>query len=42
MTTSPPPHDNFAVMPMVHRGPYDYSCPGSTVDFTPQSQEHVS
>jgi cytochrome c oxidase subunit 1 len=38
-TTSPPPHDNFGVTaPSVCRGPYDYSRPGLTEDFTPQSQ----
>jgi cytochrome c oxidase subunit 1 len=37
-TTSPPPHDNFATTPEVHRGPYDYSVPGAAADFLPQSQ----
>jgi cytochrome c oxidase subunit 1 len=37
-TTSPPPHDNFAVPPAVHRGPYDYSVPGAAADFVPQTQ----
>jgi len=37
-TTSPPPHENFHVMPSVHRGPYDYSVPGARADFLPQSQ----
>jgi cytochrome c oxidase subunit 1 len=37
-TTSPPPHDNFATPPSVHRGPYDYSVPGAPADFVPQSQ----
>ena len=37
-TTSPPPHDNFAVAPTVHRGPYDYSPAGSAADFVPQGQ----
>jgi cytochrome c oxidase subunit I len=35
-TTSPPPHDNFAETPTVHRGPYDYSPRGSSTDFEPQ------
>ena len=35
-TTSPPPHENFASTPRVHRGPYDYSVPGAAADFTPQ------
>jgi len=37
-TTSPPPHDNFAAIPTVHRGAYDYSVPGSAADFLPQTQ----
>jgi cytochrome c oxidase subunit 1 len=37
-TTSPPPHDNFGATPTIHRGPYDYSRPGATADFVPQSQ----
>jgi cytochrome c oxidase subunit 1 len=37
-TTSPPPHDNFAATPSVHRGPYDYSPPGAPAGFLPQSQ----
>jgi cytochrome c oxidase subunit 1 len=36
-TTSPPlGHGNFAVIPVVRRGPYEYSVPGSAVDFIPQ------
>lgn len=37
-TTSPPPHDNFAMTPKVCRGPYDYSAPDAADDFAPQSQ----
>ena len=37
-TSSPPPHDNFAATPHVHRGPYDYSLPGAATDFLPQTQ----
>ncbi len=37
-TTSPPPHDNFAAPPTVHRGPYDYSPHGTPADFVPQAQ----
>ena len=37
-TTSPPPHGNFHVTPTVYRGAYDYSLPGSTADFAPQTQ----
>jgi len=36
-TTSPPlGHGNFAVLPVVTRGPYEYSVPGSDVDWIPQ------
>jgi cytochrome c oxidase subunit 1 len=38
-TTSPPlGHGNFEEIPEVHRGPYDYSLPGASRDFTPQNQ----
>ena len=38
-TTSPPlGHGNFAKAPVVHRGPYEYSVPGDSNDFTPQTQ----
>jgi len=33
---SPPPHGNFQSMPVVHRGPYEYSAPGAPDDFWPQ------
>ena len=33
---SPPPHGNFAVTPIVHRGPYEYSAPGAPADFIMQ------
>ncbi len=36
---SPPPHGNFLEAPEVHRGPYEYSVPGSDVDFIPQGQK---
>jgi cytochrome c oxidase subunit 1 len=36
---SPPPHDNFAGrIPVVVRGPYDYSVPGSAKDFLMQHE----
>ncbi|MEO8035951.1 MAG: cytochrome C oxidase subunit I, partial [Acidobacteriota bacterium] len=36
-TTSPPlAHGNFEVMPVVTRGPYEYSVPGALVDWIPQ------
>jgi cytochrome c oxidase subunit 1 len=37
-TTSPPPHENFPSTPRVYRGPYDYSPPGTAIDFIPQQQ----
>ncbi|MGH7475809.1 MAG: cytochrome c oxidase subunit I [Longimicrobiales bacterium] len=34
---SPPPHGNFGdTMPLVYRGPYEYSSPLSTADYLPQ------
>jgi cytochrome c oxidase subunit 1 len=36
---SPPPHGNFATEPVVYRGPYEYSVPGSDIDFIPQTKE---
>ncbi len=36
---SPPPHGNWgATLPMVYRGPYEYSVPGRTEDWYPQHQ----
>jgi cytochrome c oxidase subunit 1 len=35
---SPPPHGNFATVPRVYRGPYEYSSPQSTEDFLPQDE----
>jgi cytochrome c oxidase subunit 1 len=36
---SPPvAHGNFPSVPVVHRGPYEYSVPGHERDFTPQNQ----
>ncbi len=35
-TASPPPHGNFASVPTVYRGPYEYSVPGQAKDFLPQ------
>jgi len=37
-TPTPPPHGNFAQVPVVYRGPYEYSVPGHATDFTPQNQ----
>jgi len=36
-TASPPPHGNFATIPTVHHGPYEYSVPGRATDWLPQS-----
>ncbi|MBX3269417.1 MAG: cbb3-type cytochrome c oxidase subunit I [Sandaracinaceae bacterium] len=33
---SPPPHGNFETLPVVHRGPYEYSHPDHDEDFWPQ------
>jgi cytochrome c oxidase subunit 1 len=37
-TASPPPHGNFAVTPVVYRGPYEYSHPQHAVDYWPQHE----
>ena len=38
-TPSPPvAHGNFVTLPVVYRGPCEYSVPGSSSDFTPQFQ----
>jgi cytochrome c oxidase subunit I len=37
-TPTPPPHGNFDKVPVVYRGPYEYSVPGAPRDFTPQTQ----
>jgi cytochrome c oxidase subunit 1 len=36
-TPSPPPHENFEVIPTVYRGPYEYSSPLVKEDWLPQS-----
>ena len=38
-TSSPPPHGNWAEMPTVYRGPYEYSVPGRAEDFWPQNEK---
>jgi cytochrome c oxidase subunit I len=38
-TTSPPPHENFERLPVVYRGPYEYSVPNAAFDFVPQWEE---
>jgi len=35
-TPTPPPHGNFETVPVVYRGPYEYSSPGHATDFFPQ------
>jgi cytochrome c oxidase subunit 1 len=37
-TPTPPPHGNFKEPLEVHRGPYEYSVPGKSKDFTPQNE----
>ncbi len=41
-TPTPPPHGNFTHEPVVYRGPYEYSVPGATKDFTPQDQPTIT
>jgi cytochrome c oxidase subunit 1 len=36
LAPSPPPHGNFAVMPTVYRGPYEYGVPDRHEDYWPQ------
>lgn len=38
ITSSPPPHENFVTIPVVHRGPYEYSPPNHSTDWLPQDQ----
>ena len=35
---SPPPHGNWKELPVVHRGPYEYSVPGRELDYWPQHE----
>lgn len=37
-TPTPPPHGNFDREMVVFRGPYEYSVPGASKDFTPQNE----
>ena len=40
---SPPlAHGNFETVPVVHRGPYEYSVPGAATDFSPQHEPKQS
>ncbi len=34
---SPPPHGNFAELPTVYRGPYEYGRPAAQTDYWPQN-----
>jgi cytochrome c oxidase subunit 1 len=36
---SPPPHGNFDVIPVVYRGPYEYSSPEVEEDYLPQTRQ---
>jgi cytochrome c oxidase subunit 1 len=36
LAPSPPPHGNFAELPVVYRGPYEYSVEDREEDFWPQ------
>lgn len=36
-TASPPPHENFTTTPIVYRDPYEYSVPGASSDWIPQT-----
>jgi len=40
-TTSPPPLHNFATIPVVHRGPYEYSAPDRPEEWFPQDRSVV-
>jgi cytochrome c oxidase subunit 1 len=37
---SPPPHGNFEELPVVRRGPYEYSPPEGEADYIPQTDVH--
>jgi cytochrome c oxidase subunit 1 len=36
--SSPPAHYNFATIPTVYHGPYEYSLPGHELDYLPQTE----
>jgi cytochrome c oxidase subunit 1 len=38
-TASPPPHNNFDHVPVVYRGPYEYSHPQVAEDWLPQTRQ---
>ena len=37
-TPSPPPHGNFDALPVVYRGPYEYSSPEASEDWLPRNR----
>jgi cytochrome c oxidase subunit I len=39
VASSPPPHGNFEVQPVVYRGPYEYSSPEVKEDWLPQDKK---
>ena len=41
-TASPPPHHNFDTIPVVHRGPYEYSAGTGPEDWLPQDRLMVA
>lgn len=41
-TSSPPPHHNYDTIPVVQRGPYEYSVPNSPQDYLPQAQPAIT
>ncbi|HEY5883759.1 MAG TPA: cbb3-type cytochrome c oxidase subunit I [Pyrinomonadaceae bacterium] len=42
ITSSPPPHDNFAgVLPTVYRGPYEFAVPGAPKDYLMQTDPDI-
>src|SRR5687767_4097614 len=42
ITTTPPPHDNFAgVLPTVYRGPYEFAVPGAPRDYLMQTDPDI-
>lgn len=38
LAPSPPPHGNFATVPVVYRAAYEYSVPGASKDYSPQHE----
>ncbi len=36
---TPPPHGNFLEQPTVYQGPYEYSVPGASEDWSPQTEK---